>query len=63
MTSIRERMRTFNTDQLDSVVDVLESLDIDGWNNDLLDHGTYQAPWNVSTLLNRAQVLRRLKQQ
>ena len=44
--------------QLDAVIEVLESFDIEGWNADLSEYGFCNAPWHVTTLLNRAKVVR-----
>ena len=44
--------------QLDAVIEVLESFDIEGWNADLSEYGLCNAPWHVTTLLNRAKIVR-----
>ena len=60
---INDRMRSYTPEQLEAVIEVLESFDLDTWNKDLDEYGLCRAPWQVSMKLNRARSLfvRRLK--
>ena len=52
---IHEKMRSYTKEQLEAVIETLESFDIDGWRKEIDEYGLCPGPWRVTTLLTRAR--------
>jgi hypothetical protein len=57
-TDIRDRVEEYTNTQLDALIEVLESLDIDEWDADLAEYALSDAPQDVENLLTLVKRVR-----
>jgi hypothetical protein len=57
-TDIRDRVEEYTNTQLDALIEVLESLDIDEWDADLAEYALCDAPQDVENLLTLVKRVR-----